>query len=493
MAIFRCEFAVPQGSSLSGAAHRCEALVVGSGPGGSVTAWTLAQQGKNVLVIEEGSEFPLGSCQPFSLDELRQKYRAGGMNPSVGSPSIPFVEGRCLGGGSEINSGMYHRTPPETLEFWRKQFGVELLQEENLRPHFEACETALSVRLNPGRLPGPGIKMRHGAESLNWRTKEVPRWFRYQEIPSADRRYSGTRQSMTESLIPVAKSLGCKFLTGARARNISQTQNHWRVEGALGGERIVIDADAVFLCCGAVQTPALLRRAGIRLNVGNSLACHPTIKVVAIFPEEVNDQPEDVAPQQVTEFAPAMSMGCSVSSLPHLAMAMAEHPDAQFALNKDWRRAAIFYAMITGPNTGTVRNVPFSSDPLVRHKLEAEHFRALALALGKLCRLLFAAGAERLYPSIAGCPVLKSESDLAQIPEELPRARTSLMTIHLFSSCPMGSDRERCAVDSFGKVHGYRNLFVNDASLLCTAPGVNPQGTIMALSRRNALHYAKAL
>jgi choline dehydrogenase-like flavoprotein len=38
-------------------------------------------------------------------------------------------------------------------------------------------------------------------------------------------------------------------------------------------------------------------------------------------------------------------------------------------------------------------------------------------------------------------------------------------------------------------VHDFKNLFVNDASLLCTAPGVNPQGSIMALARRNALKF----
>jgi choline dehydrogenase-like flavoprotein len=67
------------------------------------------------------------------------------------------------------------------------------------------------------------------------------------------------------------------------------------------------------------------------------------------------------------------------------------------------------------------------------------------------------------------------------------------MTIHLFSSCVMGEARDVCAVDSFGKVHGQQNLFVNDASLLCTAPGVNPQGSIMAIARRNALHFANGL
>ncbi|OQB91089.1 MAG: Cholesterol oxidase precursor [Verrucomicrobia bacterium ADurb.Bin118] len=63
------------------------------------------------------------------------------------------------------------------------------------------------------------------------------------------------------------------------------------------------------------------------------------------------------------------------------------------------------------------------------------------------------------------------------------------MTIHLFSSCPMGEDRKRCATDSFGRLHGFTNLRINDASLLCTAPGVNPQGTIMALARRNVLQF----
>jgi choline dehydrogenase-like flavoprotein len=53
----------------------------------------------------------------------------------------------------------------------------------------------------------------------------------------------------------------------------------------------------------------------------------------------------------------------------------------------------------------------------------------------------------------------------------------------------MGEDRMRCTADSFGRVHGSEGLFIADASLLCGAPGVNPQGTIMALARRNALRF----
>ena len=60
------------------------------------------------------------------------------------------------------------------------------------------------------------------------------------------------------------------------------------------------------------------------------------------------------------------------------------------------------------------------------------------------------------------------------------------MTIHSFSSCPMG-ENGRAATDSFGRVHGVPGLYVADGSLLCSPPGVNPQGTVMAFARRNAL------
>ena len=78
---------------------------------------------------------------------------------------------------------------------------------------------------------------------------------------------------------------------------------------------------------------------------------------------------------------------------------------------------------------------------------------------------------------------------LGKLPEVLPDGLASLMTIHLFSSCPMGEDKAKCATDSFGRVNGVKNLYVNDASLLCTAPGVNPQGSIMAIARRNTLKF----
>jgi choline dehydrogenase-like flavoprotein len=473
--------------------YRCEVLVIGSGPGGSVTAWTLSSHGRDVLLIEEGAHRKLASCRPFGIDEIVQKYRSAGLNPALGAPTIPFVEGCCVGGGSEINSGMYHRTPTDALHRWSERYLVRSLSEADMQPHFEACESALGVQLNPGKPLPAAVKMKLGAEALGWQSKEIPRFVKYRNGVSSNGLSLGTRQSMTETLIPRALSSGCRLLPGVRAQYFGREKGRWKLSANRTGKAVTIEADAVFVCGGAVQTPALLRRSGIRKNIGNSLALHPTIKVVAVFNEEVNEVCGDIPSQQVTQFSPEICLGCSISSLPHIALAMADHPEANLDFRRIWRRMAVYYAMIKGPSSGLVRNVPFSADPLVRYRLGSSELCSLANALRHLCRLLLAAGATHLYPSIYGFPVLQNENDLSQIPAELPRQSTSLMTIHLFSSCPMGEALERCAVDSFGQIHGHPNLFVNDASVLCTAPGVNPQGSIMAIARRNALHFVNAL
>ena len=62
----------------------------------------------------------------------------------------------------------------------------------------------------------------------------------------------------------------------------------------------------------------------------------------------------------------------------------------------------------------------------------------------------------------------------------------ALFSAHLMGSLPMGRDPRRAAVDPGGQLYGVRNLFVADASLFPTAPGVNPMITIMAMARRVA-------
>jgi len=470
--------------------QRTEIVVIGSGPGGAITACTLAEAGRQVTLAEDGPFLAQNSCHPFSIEEIEQKYRNGGVTTTFGNTKVAYAEGRCVGGGSEINSGLYHRTPAEVLERWRREFGLVDASEEEMRQHFESCERDLSVSYLPGPAPEASLRLYGGATALGWHAIEVPRWFRYDRTPAP----IGERQSMSRTYVQRALAAGCCLVPDTRIRMLSRSERLWRLEGTTlessGARRAFrLDAETVFVCGGTVQTALLLRRSGLRRNIGNTLQIHPTVKVIARFDHEVNNEQTGVPVHQIKQFAPEISMGCSISTRAFLALGLAGFPGRVAALEQSWRNLAVYYAMIAPAGGGLVRSIPGFDDALVRYRFAPADYRSLALGLRRLCQALVAGGAVELFPALAGANPITHPDQLDGLATETLLARSSLMTIHLFSSCPMGENQSKCAADSYGKVHGVPNLYVSDASLLCSAPGVNPQGTVMAFARRNALRF----
>src|SRR5262249_23770078 len=64
----------------------------------------------------------------------------------------------------------------------------------------------------------------------------------------------------------------------------------------------------------------------------------------------------------------------------------------------------------------------------------------------------------------------------------------ALLSAHQMSSCRMGANPARGALNPAGETFEVRNLFVADGSALPTATGVNPMLTIMAVSAKIAQH-----
>src|SRR5439155_5611251 len=129
-------------------------------------------------------------------------------------------------------------------------------------------------------------------------------------------------QSMTRTFVPRALAAGCRLVPRARVTHLSADGRRWTAQAVHAGRRwLRIEADTIFVAAGAVQTPALLRRSGVARNVGNTLRLHPTAKMVARFPDEVNVPGMGVPVHQVKEFAPRVSFGCSISTPPYLALA----------------------------------------------------------------------------------------------------------------------------------------------------------------------------
>ena len=92
-----------------------DVLIIGSGAGGATTALELASRGRDVLILEEGREWPSDEYGMSPTAAMQSLYRQRGMTPIMGSTPIGYVEGCCVGGSTEINSGFWHRTPAEIL------------------------------------------------------------------------------------------------------------------------------------------------------------------------------------------------------------------------------------------------------------------------------------------------------------------------------------------------------------------------------------------
>lgn len=464
-----------------------EVLVIGSGAGGATTAAALAEAGRRVMVVEEGPWVDPDAVEPFSLDEMVLKYRHLGSSAALGAPPIAYAEGRCVGGSTEINSGLWHRLPAELAEEWRTAYRIDEFTPATLDHYAQRVEASQSVSQLPIAPPVSSAILERGATKLGWRSVEFPRVFRFGDGSR------GVKQTMARTQIPRAVAAGADVLPNSHVTRLHVVDD--RVTGAVvlrstpdgATERVLVEADHVFVCGGAVQTPALLQRSGIRRNIGGGLKLHPTIKIAARFPHPVDHG--DVPMHRITEFAPNLTIGGSASRRGHVALALADSGADYADALADWTNVSVYYAAIRSDAGGRVIALPGLGSPVVTYRLTEADVSRLARGLIHLGEALLAAGAVELYPSVTDGGVVRRTDELVRWWDAVDRRRANLMTVHLTSSVRMGEDVETTGADSFGRVHGFRNLHVNDASLLPDAPGVNPQAAVMTIAARNADHF----
>lgn len=470
-----------------------DVIVVGSGPGGSSAAALVAEAGLNVLLLEEGRSISQSEVKPFSLKEMDSKYRNQGVTVAFGNPKINYVEGSCVGGGSEVNSGLYYPPSKAIIDKWKSDYAVQDLSYEELVQYSEIVKKDINVSYMPGTPPLASRKLQIGSKVLGWSSLEVPRWFKYDDL-GINSTQTGVRQGMSETYIPRFLQANGNLISNFKVERFNKAKGTWCVEGIdkQSSRKIEFNSTYLFIACGSVQTPALLRQNGIVKNIGNSLKMHPTVKVIAKFPEIVNEENLGVPVHQVKEFAPKYSFGCAISSKEYLAAGLIDYPQTLSQINDDWKHLASYYAMSSG-GKGLIRNIPALNTSVVNYSLDDNDMLILGEAIKKLCLLLFKAGATELYPSISGLTPLQNIGDIDKIPNVLDKNSTSIMTIHLMASCPMGEDKSKCAVDSYGQVHGADGLYITDTSILCTSLGFNPQGTTLAIIRRNVLKFLESL
>lgn len=472
-----------------------EVVIVGTGAGGATIAATLAQAGRDVLLLEEGPPSPVQEIEAHSPSAMRAIYRDGGTAAIFAQSRIAYVEGRCVGGSTEINSGFWHRLPPSVLASWQVENGLNINGADDINGVFEELESELGlVSIGDEQLPPSSEVFRKGLEKLGWDARETPRLQRGD--PASSQFNPAAKSTMSTTFIPKALQAGARLVSNCKVSKIvrdGDTASGVRatIDHAGTTEEIVVAAKHVWVCGGTTQSPLLLARSGIARNVGGNLQIHPMIKVVAEFEQTINAHESVMPVFQIRDHASDVFIGGAVFTPGFLAMALADSGSADSDALSNWRNCAIFYVSIRSRGFGSVGTLPFSSTPRIKFKLAGGDAANLTSGLMRLSEVLFQGGAVRLFPGIANAgswgSMKNARSDLST-PVEISRMRLS--TVHLTSTCPIGENQKRCAADSQGRLYGMHNVYVGDASAIPSAPGVNPQGTVMALAVLNARKFA---
>jgi len=472
--------------------YRCEYLVIGSGAGGSVAALELAEAGKNVLVIEEGFHLRTESFTSDISKMMNRGWRKNGITPFWGKPPIGFAEGMCVGGGTVINGGLLWRTPERILDIWQKSYGVkEGYTYQDLLPHFKKIENLLEVgfhQIDSDNVDSDVLK--NGCDLLDWKYVPVPRaggesCVNANLCPTGCP--TGAKKSTALTYIPKAMESGALLFSGCKAERIVHNGNKASaVIASLNSSRsrkqVKIYADYIFLAGGAIQTPYLLQNSKLAPNAGKKLEFHFNLKFVAEFDKTINAQKGTMFTYQVQEFMDSGLLIMASNYQPHyLAMTLSHFGNEIINDVMDkYANCGLYVAQIQPESKGRVISA-LKGSSFVTYKFDINDLKKIRDSIIKTSRLLFEAGAKKVYLPVVGTSPIIDNGMLENAVNSLTPGNIEIVSVHAMASCPMG-DRGEAVVGFDGKVHGIENLFITDASILPTNIGESPQGTIMALS-----------
>jgi choline dehydrogenase-like flavoprotein len=489
----------------------CDAVVVGSGPGGAVVAHELTARGLRVVLVEEGPPFTPEEYEVEAGLSMARTLREGGVRATAGTV-LPTMQAIALGGGSLVNSAICVRAPDFVLDRWCGDFDLEHSSRQDLDPHYDAVGSYLGIVPTPEEVQGRrNLLFREGCESLGFSHQPISRNVR--GCRGSGECFTGCRsrakQSMDITYVPDALRGGATVLTSARVERVDVDGG--RAGGVSGrivapfsgkpGGSFRVRAKAVVLAAGCMATPVLLQKSGGLANrsgqVGRNLRFHPGVAIMGIFEEPVHPQFGATQGYQSLHF---LEVGYKLETLwappPVLAVRL---PGAGAELKQ--RMAEVPYAAIwdaigsCNRSVGSVEARSKGFDPVLRWRLHRDDVSILKNALFTLCEIFFAAGARKVVPGVHGIPDELHSLDEARLLKTHDIRGTDLVMggNHAFCTTRMHGNPERGVVDELGHSHDVENLWVADTGVFPRCPSVNPMWTLMALAHRSAHALADRL
>jgi choline dehydrogenase-like flavoprotein len=461
-------------------ALRADAVVVGSGAGGAAAAAEMAAGGMDVVVLEEGARHDYRTFTARPRDMTLRLYRDAGQLATIGTPPIVLPLGRAVGGTTLINSGTCFRTPARVLSRWARDDGVAPIEDAV----FDYVEEVLGVGEVLAALAGRNaLLVKQGAEALG-----LSGGFLRRNAPGCRASGvcafgcpSGAKQHAAASWLPRAEAAGARVLTGVAVRRVVVRGGRAAGVQARG---LAVRAPIVVVACGALLTPGLLRRSGVRSRaLGRHLTIHPASAARARFDEAID--PWHGVPQSYYVDALADD-GILLEGIAGPPDQAALATPGEGSVHREWmlaaRSSASFGVMVADSATGTVREA--GGRLFVRYDLHPDDAERLRRGFELLADIWWAAGAREIAVPIDGVPALR-DGDSGPLRTARVRPRdVKAMAFHPLGTGRAGADPARAVVDPDLRVHGVGGLYVADGSAVPSSPQVNPQVTIMALAVR---------
>lgn len=521
---------------------RYEALVIGSGFGGAVTACRLAQAGVDVAIVERGRRWRPGSF-PRDLSKLDSGWLwlcNYGLYDARPLNDILAVQAAGYGGGSLVYANVAVRPPPEVFSSWPAPYSRQMLD-----PYFDLAAHMLEVQPvgadpttgrpppktafmaeaarrtgNAGGFFEPNLTVTfadHGPEQVN-RFGVPQRGCTF--VGECDIGCNvGAKNSLDHNYLSVAESHGATVATLTEAVHIGRTadgyivrlREHGRPGARREGVRRDVLARQVFVCAGALGSTELLLRSR------DQYATLPELPPSLGMGYSGNGDFLSfghVHPTDGRRFGPGEGPTITTASVLHTEGSAEEQwfvlEDGGYSRHLarlvgelDVNRLPADVARSIGVGTRRALAALRGIGTTLEHKADHEDTVVL-LAMGRDRadgRIRLRGGSGRLtvsWDTPSNDPLYTAErivsADLVRAfggrPFTTPTWRLfrQPVTVHNLGGARMGTDPATAVVDPYGEVFAHPGLYVIDGAALPGATGGNPSLTIAAVAEHCVEH-----
>src|SRR5690349_1133812 len=218
---------------------RADAVVIGSGAGGAVVAARLAEAGRDVVLLEEGSLIDVDELNELEGDMTARLYAEGGMR-ATDDLSFLLLQGSAVGGGTLVNWMITFRAPDYVLDEWSHRFGITGFSPADMAPTFARVEQEIHATPVPEDSHSPANRiLLDGARRLGWRAttgRINARGCVRAGFCGQGCRY-GAKQSVDRVYLPRALAAGARLIADARVDRIALLERDAAASGATQGVR----------------------------------------------------------------------------------------------------------------------------------------------------------------------------------------------------------------------------------------------------------------